>query len=78
MVGTAYLGRDDAEARERWVAAGKPGQPGPGEVFGGLERAEAQLRALEAVGVERAMLRQPAHEDLDSVTLLGELARALA
>ena len=36
-----------------------------------------RLEGRQAVGVERAMLQHLVHEDVEMVTLLGDVARAL-
>jgi len=43
-----------------------------------VEQVAEALREYEAVGVERAMLQHLAHQDLDMVAVLGDLARELA
>ena len=46
-------------------------------LFGTVDEVAERLRAYEAVGVERAMLQHLAHEDLEMVALLGDLAASL-
>jgi alkanesulfonate monooxygenase SsuD/methylene tetrahydromethanopterin reductase-like flavin-dependent oxidoreductase (luciferase family) len=46
-------------------------------IVGTVEQVVAQLREYEAVGVERAMLQHLAHEDVDMVTVLGDVADQL-
>ena len=60
-----------AGARSRSSRTGTP------PLYGTLDEVAERLRAYEAVGVERAMLQHLAHEDLEMVALLGDLARAL-
>jgi alkanesulfonate monooxygenase SsuD/methylene tetrahydromethanopterin reductase-like flavin-dependent oxidoreductase (luciferase family) len=73
------LGRDDAEVRERvraWHASTRMG--GSPQLVGTVQQVADALRQYEAVGVERAMLQQLVHEDIAMVSLLGELAEAVA
>jgi alkanesulfonate monooxygenase SsuD/methylene tetrahydromethanopterin reductase-like flavin-dependent oxidoreductase (luciferase family) len=44
---------------------------------GSVDELEERLRAYEAVGVERVMLQNLAHENLETVGVLGELAARL-
>jgi alkanesulfonate monooxygenase SsuD/methylene tetrahydromethanopterin reductase-like flavin-dependent oxidoreductase (luciferase family) len=44
---------------------------------GTADELEEQLRAYEAVGVERVMLQHLEHEDLETVAVLGEVAARL-
>lgn len=44
---------------------------------GAADELEEQLRAYEAVGVERVMVQHLEHEDLDAVAVLGEVATRL-
>jgi alkanesulfonate monooxygenase SsuD/methylene tetrahydromethanopterin reductase-like flavin-dependent oxidoreductase (luciferase family) len=78
MMNGCVLGRDSGEVRERLAAWDEvsPGQPPA--LAGTVEQVAAALRDYEAVGVERSMLQHLVHEDVEMVTLLGELARALA
>jgi alkanesulfonate monooxygenase SsuD/methylene tetrahydromethanopterin reductase-like flavin-dependent oxidoreductase (luciferase family) len=71
MIGCA-VGRDEAELRERLDRL-----PGAPPLRGTVDQVVHQLRAYEAVGVERAMLQHLAHEDVAMVELLGEVAAAL-
>lgn len=60
------IGRGHPEQDEAWVS-------------GSVEEAAAYLRELEDAGVERVMLQQLEHEDLEMVELIGrELAPAAA
>ncbi len=47
-------------------------------IRGTVDEVASQLRDYEAVGVERAMLQHLVHEDVEMVTLLGEVAAQLA
>jgi alkanesulfonate monooxygenase SsuD/methylene tetrahydromethanopterin reductase-like flavin-dependent oxidoreductase (luciferase family) len=77
MIGCA-VGRDESEARDRLRAWNDFTTIGaPPQLTGSLEQVAAQLREYEAVGVERAMLQHLVHEDVEMVSLLGDLAREL-
>ena len=71
------VGRDEAEVRDRLVQlrelTGEADQP----LTGTVEQVAEALREYETAGVERAMLQHLAHEDVEMVGLLGELAAAL-
>jgi alkanesulfonate monooxygenase SsuD/methylene tetrahydromethanopterin reductase-like flavin-dependent oxidoreductase (luciferase family) len=79
MLATVVLGRDESEAaeRERAWRASTTMAVSP-QLVGTVEQVAEMLLRYEAVGVERAMLQQLVHEDVEMVSLLGELARALA
>ncbi|MGP0006873.1 MAG: hypothetical protein ACLPTB_18585 [Acidimicrobiales bacterium] len=51
---------------------------GSPQLVGTVQQVADALRQYEAVGVERAMLQQLVHEDIAMVSLLGELAEAVA
>jgi F420-dependent oxidoreductase-like protein len=64
------FGRDPEDVLERY------GERGP---VGRVDRVVERLREIEALGFERVMLQHLAHDDLDTVALIGrELAPALA
>jgi len=66
----ARFGRDPKEVLERY------GERGP---VGTVDQAIERLREIEEIGYERVMLQHLAHEDLDTVALIGrELAPAVA
>lgn len=46
-------------------------------VVGTLEEAVERVRALDAAGVSRVMLQHQAHDDVEMVRLLGDLAQAV-
>jgi alkanesulfonate monooxygenase SsuD/methylene tetrahydromethanopterin reductase-like flavin-dependent oxidoreductase (luciferase family) len=78
LIGCA-IGRDEAEAQDRlraWTDFTTLG--GPPQLVGTVEQVAEQLRAYEAVGVERAMLQHLVHDDVEMVGVIGELARAVA
>jgi alkanesulfonate monooxygenase SsuD/methylene tetrahydromethanopterin reductase-like flavin-dependent oxidoreductase (luciferase family) len=65
----ARFGRDPNEVLERY------GERGP---VGTVEQVVERLKAIEALGYERVMLQHLAHDDLDTVALIGrELVPAL-
>jgi alkanesulfonate monooxygenase SsuD/methylene tetrahydromethanopterin reductase-like flavin-dependent oxidoreductase (luciferase family) len=71
------VGRDERELEERLKQFKTiSGQDAPG-IFGTVDQVVAQLREYEQVGVERAMLQNLVHEDVDMVTVLGEVASRL-
>ena len=72
------VGRDDAEVKERldaWRAVVR-GEDAP-PIYGTVEQVVATLRDYEAAGVERVMLQHMAHEDVEMVAVLGDVARHL-
>jgi alkanesulfonate monooxygenase SsuD/methylene tetrahydromethanopterin reductase-like flavin-dependent oxidoreductase (luciferase family) len=72
------VGRDEAEVRERlaaWRAVTRSDDAPP--LQGTVEQVVGLLREYEAVGVERVMLQHMAHEDVEMVAVLGEVAEAL-
>jgi len=76
---TCVVGRDDSEVRDRlqaWADSSKLDHTP--RLAGTVEQVAETLREYEAVGVERAMLQHLAHQDLDMVAVLGDLARELA
>lgn len=71
------VGRDTAEVGDRlaaWrrVAGGEP------PLSGTVDELVSLLRKYEAVGVERAMLQHLVHEDVEMVSVLGEVAAELS
>jgi alkanesulfonate monooxygenase SsuD/methylene tetrahydromethanopterin reductase-like flavin-dependent oxidoreductase (luciferase family) len=79
MFAGCALGRDVAEASDRlraWTDFTTLG--GPPQLVGTVEQVAEVLRGYEAAGVERAMLQHLVHDDVEMVSLLGELARELA
>ncbi|HUY71327.1 MAG TPA: LLM class flavin-dependent oxidoreductase [Gaiellaceae bacterium] len=73
------VGRDEREVSDRlriWQdLVGNNERP---PLLGTVEQVAETLHRYQEVGVERAMLQHMHHEDLEMVTLLGELAAALA
>ncbi len=78
------LGEDEADVRDRAARVQElqgedgdrpvAGRRADGVVVGTLDQAAEQLDALAARGVERFMLQNLAHDDLDMVALMGRLA----
>jgi alkanesulfonate monooxygenase SsuD/methylene tetrahydromethanopterin reductase-like flavin-dependent oxidoreductase (luciferase family) len=79
MIG-CVVGRDEAEVAERLARidgiTGRHAEPPP--ISGTLDEVIALLREYEAAGVERAMLQHLHHEDVEMVSLLGEVATSLS
>ncbi len=66
----ARFGREPDDVLERY------GERGP---VGTVDQVVERLKAIEGIGYERVMLQHLAHEDLDTVALIGrELAPAVA
>lgn len=76
MIG-CLVGRDQGEVGERLARYRDLIGPEPPPIVGTVDEVVAQLRAYEAVGVERAMLQHLVHEDADMVTVLGDVAAQL-
>ena len=79
MMCGCIVGRDQREAHDRlarWREITRQPDMFP-TLFGTVDEVAERLRAYEAVGVERAMLQHLAHEDLEMVALLGDLAASL-
>ena len=65
----ALFGRDPKDVLER------EGRHGP---VGSVDQVVERLKAMEEIGYERVMLQHLAHQDLDTVALIGrELAPAV-
>ena len=77
MIGCAVgCDRADAEARlSAWRAVTGGGDP---PLAGTVDEVVTRLRDYEAVGVDRAMLQHLAHEDVEMVAVLGEVAAELS
>ncbi len=77
MMTGCIVARDDAELRERLAAfEALTGDDSP-PIAGTVDEVAAVLRDYEAAGVERAMLQHLVHEDVEMVTVLGEVAAQL-
>jgi alkanesulfonate monooxygenase SsuD/methylene tetrahydromethanopterin reductase-like flavin-dependent oxidoreductase (luciferase family) len=88
LMAPLVVGRDEREVLESARRIGSRFNRDPQEVLdrygqfgpvGTVEEAAVRLRALEEAGIERVMLQHLAHEDLDTIALIGrELAPAVA
>ena len=76
MIG-CIVGRDQGEVDERLGRFRDLIGSQPPPIVGTVDEVVEQLRAYEAVGVERAMLQHLVHEDAEMVTVLGEVAARL-
>jgi len=76
MIG-CLAGRNQGEVDERLSRYRELIGSQPPPIVGTVDEVVAQLRAYEAVGVDRAMLQHLVHEDADMVTVLGEVAAQL-
>ena len=76
MTGCA-VGRDADEVAARLARWRQVAGDQPPPVRGTVEQVIGQLRDYEAAGVERVMLQHLAHEDVDMVDVLGEVAAAV-
>jgi len=78
MMAGCVVGRDENEARDRLRKVQElTGAQRPG-LAGTVEQVAETLRQYESAGVERAMLQHLAHEDVEMVALLGEVAAQVA
>lgn len=72
------VGHDAAEVRERLDAFRRvSGRDDAPPLCGTVDEVADALRAYEQAGVERAMLQHLHHEDVEMVSVLGEIAAAL-
>jgi alkanesulfonate monooxygenase SsuD/methylene tetrahydromethanopterin reductase-like flavin-dependent oxidoreductase (luciferase family) len=71
------VGRDQGEVDARLARYRELISPEPPPISGTVAEVVEQLRAYEAVGVERAMLQHLVHEDVDMVAVLGDVAAGL-
>jgi alkanesulfonate monooxygenase SsuD/methylene tetrahydromethanopterin reductase-like flavin-dependent oxidoreductase (luciferase family) len=79
MMCSSVVGRDAGELRDRlarWREITHQPETHP-TLFGTVDEVAERLREYEAAGVERVMLQHLAHEDLEMVGLLGDLAAAV-
>lgn len=83
---TCLVGADDGDLRDRVALylreAGRVESVDdylrddpPDRLVGTTEQVAERLLAYEQAGVTRAMLRPPAHEDVEMVALVGQLAQ---
>jgi alkanesulfonate monooxygenase SsuD/methylene tetrahydromethanopterin reductase-like flavin-dependent oxidoreductase (luciferase family) len=80
LMAPLVIGEDDAAVREAARRVGARFGRGPGEVLerygergpvGTVDRVIERLREIEAIGYERVMLQHLAHDDLETVALIG-------
>jgi alkanesulfonate monooxygenase SsuD/methylene tetrahydromethanopterin reductase-like flavin-dependent oxidoreductase (luciferase family) len=76
MIG-CLVGRDRSDLDDRLARYREVVSPDPPPITGTVDEVAEQLRAYEAVGVERAMLQHLVHEDVEMVTVLGDVAAQL-
>jgi alkanesulfonate monooxygenase SsuD/methylene tetrahydromethanopterin reductase-like flavin-dependent oxidoreductase (luciferase family) len=78
MMISCVVGRSAADVRDRLARYHEVmGEADDPLLAGTVDQVAENLRAYEAVGVERAMLQHIVHEDVEMVDVLGELADAL-
>ena len=77
MMTGCVVGRDQGELKDRLAAFTAITGDATPQIGGTVDEVVEQLREYEAVGVERAMLQHIAHEDVEMVTVLGEVAAQL-
>jgi alkanesulfonate monooxygenase SsuD/methylene tetrahydromethanopterin reductase-like flavin-dependent oxidoreductase (luciferase family) len=71
------VGRDESELQERLAQFKEiSGQDAP-PISGTVDQVVARLREYEQVGVERVLLQHLVHEDVEMVSLLGDVASQL-
>jgi alkanesulfonate monooxygenase SsuD/methylene tetrahydromethanopterin reductase-like flavin-dependent oxidoreductase (luciferase family) len=76
MIG-CVVGRDESELEKRLAQyRAISGQDAP-PISGTVDQVVAQLRAYEQAGVERVMLQHLVHEDVEMVSVLGDVASRL-
>jgi alkanesulfonate monooxygenase SsuD/methylene tetrahydromethanopterin reductase-like flavin-dependent oxidoreductase (luciferase family) len=71
MIG-CVVGRTEDDVESRLAR-----HPNPPPIAGTVDRVVEQLRAYQAVGVERAMLQHLLHDDVEMVKVLGDVAARL-
>jgi len=71
------VGRDQAETRDRLKQFAEVTGGNSPQLSGTVDEIVERLREYEAVGVQRFMLQHLAHEDVEMVTVLGEVAARL-
>jgi alkanesulfonate monooxygenase SsuD/methylene tetrahydromethanopterin reductase-like flavin-dependent oxidoreductase (luciferase family) len=76
MIG-CLVGLDRSDLADRLARYREVVSPDPPPITGTVDEVVEQLRAYEAVGVERAMLQHLAHEDVEMVTVLGDVTAQL-
>jgi alkanesulfonate monooxygenase SsuD/methylene tetrahydromethanopterin reductase-like flavin-dependent oxidoreductase (luciferase family) len=76
MIGCA-VGRDATDVGDRLAAWREVTGGEAPPISGTVDEVVTRLRGYEAVGVERAMLQHLPHEDVEMVSVLGEVAAEL-
>jgi alkanesulfonate monooxygenase SsuD/methylene tetrahydromethanopterin reductase-like flavin-dependent oxidoreductase (luciferase family) len=76
MIG-CVVGRDEHELEERLRQFRAISSSEAPPVHGTVDQVVAQLRAYEQAGVERVMLQHLVHEDVEMVSVLGDVAARL-
>jgi alkanesulfonate monooxygenase SsuD/methylene tetrahydromethanopterin reductase-like flavin-dependent oxidoreductase (luciferase family) len=71
------VGRDEAELQERLRQFSAISNSDAPPISGTVDQVVAQLREYEQAGVERVMLQHLVHEDVEMVSVLGDVASRL-
>jgi len=71
------VGRDENELQERLAQFKKISSQNAPPISGTVDQVVARLREYEQVGVERVMLQHLVHEDVEMVSVLGDVASRL-
>jgi alkanesulfonate monooxygenase SsuD/methylene tetrahydromethanopterin reductase-like flavin-dependent oxidoreductase (luciferase family) len=78
MLADCIVADDEADLRDRLTTWRRfTGRADAPRLAGTVEQVADTLRTYRSAGVERVMLQHLAHDDLDMIPRLGELARAL-
>ena len=71
------VGRDEQELQDRLAQFKKISNSDAPPISGTVDQVVARLREYEQVGVERVMLQHLVHEDVEMVSVLGDVASGL-
>jgi alkanesulfonate monooxygenase SsuD/methylene tetrahydromethanopterin reductase-like flavin-dependent oxidoreductase (luciferase family) len=71
------VGRDENELQDRLAQFKKISNQDAPPISGTVDQVVARLREYEQVGVERVMLQHLVHEDVEMVSVLGDVASRL-
>jgi alkanesulfonate monooxygenase SsuD/methylene tetrahydromethanopterin reductase-like flavin-dependent oxidoreductase (luciferase family) len=71
------VGRDEEELQDRLAQFKKISNSDAPPLSGTVDQVVARLRAYEQAGVERVMLQHLVHEDVEMVSVLGDVASGL-
>jgi alkanesulfonate monooxygenase SsuD/methylene tetrahydromethanopterin reductase-like flavin-dependent oxidoreductase (luciferase family) len=71
------VGRDEHELQERLAQFKKISNSDAPPISGTVDQVVAKLREYEQAGVERVMLQHLVHEDVEMVSVLGDVASGL-